>query len=272
MKFIGKGGLILVFGFIFFQFTPHAFAVTANTSTVQSLDEQISSYSVYIVLLASIVLVVFSALSLKIKKLTANTKKILFSTITGVVVLTTLFLSASTIYLNTVSSSSGPVHWHADFQVWACGKEYDLKDPKGLSNKIGTATLHEHNDKRIHLEGVVVSKQDASLGKFFTVIGGLISSGSLLFPVNNGMLSVSSGGVCPDSSRAELQVFVYKVKNGIYYQQKLDDPASYIISPQSTIPPGDCIIIEFDSPKEKTDKLCTSFKVAEQLGKIKPWE
>jgi len=48
-------------------------------------------------------------------KLHKNLKKILFAAIVIPVVAATIFLAGSTIYLNSVSSSGGPVHWHADF-------------------------------------------------------------------------------------------------------------------------------------------------------------
>ena len=66
--------------------------------------------------------------------------------------LSTGILIGSTIYLNTNSDSGGPVHWHADIEFWACGNEIELRDPTGFSNKIGTGTLHEHDDHRIHLD------------------------------------------------------------------------------------------------------------------------
>ena len=168
-----------------------------------------------------------------------------------------------------VSFSRGPVHYHADLEIWDCGEEIDLKNPEGISNKIGTATLHEHNDKRIHLEGVVMDDKSASLGRFFEVIGGYITQNSLSIPTNNGQLTLKSEYMCDNGAVKIQQVFAYKVQDGIYYQTKIEDPKNYVISSESNIPPGDCIIIEFDSFKNTTDKLCRSYKVAETIGKIK---
>ncbi len=232
------------------------------------LDEILSSYSKNVVMYGAVVLLILVVISLTIKKLTSFLKKILFISILSVVLFVTLFLAGSTIYLNVSSFSQGPVHYHADFEIWNCGQEIDLKDPRGLSNKIGTPTFHEHNDKRIHLEGVVVDSLSGSLGGFFEVAGGYITSTSLSILTNNGPLRLRSDYMCQNGAIGQLQVFVYKVQNGAYYQQKIEDPANYIISPETNVPPGDCIIIEFDSFKNKTDKLCKSYKVAQISGKI----
>src|SRR3989344_854626 len=117
------------------------------------LDAALSSYSLSAVLYASIALLILVLISLKTRNASPSVKKILFISIVAIVASVTIFLAGSTIYLNIVSFSRGPVHYHADFEIWNCGQEIDLKDPKGISNKIGTPALHEHNDKRIHLEG-----------------------------------------------------------------------------------------------------------------------
>ena len=234
------------------------------------IEHLLNTYSLYILTLGSIFLGGLALIALKTKGLDKGAKKLLFSAIVIVTLIPTIVMSASTIYLNVISSSGGPVHWHADIEVWNCGKEVDLKDPKGLSNKIGTPTLHEHNDKRIHLEGVVLKPTDASLGNFFHVIGGSLTRDAFSIPSNEGLLSVRNGANCAGETTSQVQVFAYTTdKKNNYFQQKLEDPASFIIAPFSVVPQGDCIIVEFGFPKEKTDKLCRSYKVAEKIGKVK---
>ena len=235
---------------------------------MENLEEIIHSYSLNFIYIASAALIVIAGISLKIKKLNDTLKKILFLSIVAAVALPTLFLVVSTIYLNTVSSSRGPVHWHADIEVWSCGKELDLVDPTGLSNKIGTSTLHEHNDKRIHLEGVVVEHDDASLGRFFEVIKGKINATTLVVPTTNGIVNHQDGQVCENGESGKVQAFVYSTVDGKYTQTKVLEPDKYVISPYSQIPAGDCIIIEFGSEKPMTDKLCRSYQVAEKIGKV----
>jgi hypothetical protein len=234
------------------------------------LEELLAFYAVKIGLVATILLFFFVlvALILQIQK-EQYAKKYLFLAILLTTFLPTLYFISSTIYLNTVSVSKGPVHWHADIEVWACGEELELRDPKGFSNKIGTAVLHEHNDKRIHQEGVVVHMSDVSLAKFFSVIGGSLNSTTLLVPTNTGQRTFTNGQSCPDGTQGSVQVFRYGVENGTYFQEKLADPASFVMAPHSAVPDGDCIIVEFGQPKDRTDKLCRSYKVAESLDKIR---
>lgn len=228
------------------------------------LESAIAQTSYNILMVACVVLAILVIVSLKTKHPSQHLKQFLFISIIIAVAVPTLYMSIATIYLNNVSISKGPVHWHADIDIYNCGKEVNLQDPQGvLSNKIGTATLHEHNDKRIHLEGVVVHEDDASLGKFFRVIGGEITPSSITVPTDGGKLPLVSGSMCPDGQEAQMQVFVYQTDAELYYtQKKLEDPASYLISPESVVPPGDCIIVEYGPVRDKTDKLCRSYKVA----------
>lgn len=238
----------------------------ASHAVEVGLEENIRNLSIEISLLATLVVLVLIGVTV----LTRTRSGLIFGLIVATVLATSGFLIGSTIYLNTVSSSGGPVHWHADFEVWNCGQQLELQDPLGfLSNKIGTATLHEHNDKRVHLEGVVVQPHDASLGKFFEVIGGSITDTSMILPVNDGVATVANGDVCAGRP-GQLQVFAYQTTtDGYYTVRKLSDPAGFIIAPQSNVPPGDCIIIEFDAPKLTTEHMCRSYSVALQIGKLK---
>lgn len=266
------------------------------------LESSINSLSTQTVLAASVLLLilVFAAMwtvKKKKKKLKAPIFILMLLTIVG----TTLTISGATVYLNMRSASGGPVHWHADIEFWACGNELDLRNPTGfLSNKIGTPTLHEHNDKRIHLEGVPVElPHDASLGKFMEVVGGGISTNTLIVPLNdnkyfetakgeedgdghgapspeliepfvktvkNGKVaSFVNGQSCGDQP-SEVQVFAYKLneKEKTYSQTKLTNPAEYAIAQKSEVPPGDCIIFEFGPASARTDKLCKQYGVRDK--------
>lgn len=227
------------------------------------LNEATTSLSFTSVAVAVVVLAVLVALAAFLRDRHPKSKPWLFWPILAVVTLVTLILIGSTVYLNTVSTSKGPVHWHADFEAWACGEELNLKDPDGfLSNKTGNPVLHEHDDSRIHLEGVVVNPDDASLGRFLDVTGGSITSQSLVWPGNTGTRSFINGQDC-HGEPAEVQVFVYQTTENDYYRlEKIDNPADYIISDESVVPPGDCIIIEFAPSKETTDKMCHQYEVA----------
>lgn len=247
------------------------FFITGNfdTSQVASLDTIIRDNSITFTIWASILLIILTVISALIKKQNHIVKVILFTSMIAIISLNTLYLAVSTIYKNERSITKGPVHWHADMEVWDCGKEKDLIDPVGWSNKIGTPVLHEHNDKRMHVEGVVLTDDYASLGNFFNVIGGRITQYELTYPAVDGTIARAHGDDC-NGAPGMVQVFVYKTEGDTFKQEKLLNPEDYILSGDSGVPPGDCIIVEFDSTiKDKTDKLCQSYKVQEQLGKIK---
>lgn len=264
------------------------------------LEHTITSLSLRAVLVGSVVLITASLTAWQANKRWPKLKLPLFITIAGTMVITTIILIGSTVYLNVKSDSGGPVHWHADIEFWACGNELELIDPVGFSNKVGTWTLHEHDDHRIHLEGVVVDEtQDASLGKFMHVLDGAITETDLLVPLNpdssmyfendldgDGESAPNpdlvtphirvendahyahfiTGGTCGDQL-AEVQTFVYNwdEATNTYEQTKLTNPQVYSITDDSTVPPGDCIIFEYDVPKTKTDKLCFQYGVRDEI-------
>jgi hypothetical protein len=179
--------------------------------------------------------------------LNENMKKLIYSLIVIVIVSVTLYLVIVTLHLNITSVSKGPVHWHADYEMWVCGNELNLAKPHSmLSNKQGADLMHSHVDNRIHVEGVMTDFRQASIGAFFKAVGGSITDDSLKVPTDNGLVSVHNGDIC-NGQPAKLYVFVNGMLNG--------DPAKYVISPFDDVPPGDTIKIVF------TEK---------QIGEINP--
>lgn len=268
-----------------------------NFASSTDLEATVNQLSTNTVLAGSVLLVLFVILAILVNKnkKRAKFKLPVFVAIVAVVTATTLTISGATVYLNVKSATGGPVHWHADIEFWACGNELELRDPRGfLSNKIGTPTLHEHNDKRIHLEGVPVElPHDASLSKFMNVVGGEITKNTLVVPLNDEVYfedetdgdgnsdlypaqvepfihtdsegkvaSFISGQQC-GTQNSQVQVFVYNYDEDqkTYKQTKLEDPADYAITDKSEVPPGDCVIFEFDVQKARTDKLCKQYGV-----------
>lgn len=235
--------------------------------TAPALGEIIRGNSLKFSLVALVVILLLSLVALIVKNPQEKIRYLLFGLIVTVVLVNTLYLVGSTIYLNQVSATKGPVHWHADYEVWRCGHELELKDPEGLSNKVGSETIHEHNDKRMHFEGVMEDLRHASLGHFFKEVGGSLDSEHFTIPTHEGMTTLEDGQKC-HGQPAKLQVFVYQTDGKTFSQQRLADPADYIISSHPQVPPGDCVIIELDSEKNKTDKLCNFYKVAVQKGEL----
>lgn len=263
------------------------------------LEQQITRLGIKAVVYGSLILITATVVAAVMKNKSPKLKLPLFLVMALTLLGVTGLLFGGTVYLNTRSESGGPVHWHADIEFWACGTEVELRDPHGLlSNKIGTATFHEHNDKRIHLEGVVVRKaEDASLSKFMRVTGGYVTPDAIGIPLNESskdwyvsgdqvdgdpvgtaavddlsgrtldgkdgpVLNLKNGLTCGDE-HAELQVFVYRYdkESKTYSQTKIANPPTYTLRDESQVPPGDCVIVEFDAPKERTDKLCRQYGV-----------
>ena len=238
-------------------------------AVIPTLEEIIRSNSIKAVFFASIIIIVAVILTILLKDRGEGIKRVLFSVIVVPTVLTTLFIAGSTIYLNFQSISGGPVHWHAEYEIWDCGNEVDLTDPEGFTNKIGSATLHEHNDNWIHLEGVVTKESEATLGNFFKVVGGNLSEDGFRIPTDDGLVSRHDGDICSNGMPGTFQVFLYQTEGRVFTQKKLEDPDDYVLSAEGTIPPGDCIIFEFDPVvKDKTDKVCDQYELQILKGNL----
>ena len=131
------------------------------------IEEVLTKASLEVIFIASVIIIACTGMAMLYEKKWKNHKQLLFLGIMIPTIIATLVLVGSTLYVNVISETKGPVHWHADFEIWVCGEKVDILDPKGLSNRIGTSVFHEHNDNRVHVEGVVVDKKDVSLDEFF---------------------------------------------------------------------------------------------------------
>lgn len=200
-------------------------------------------------------------------------KKLLFSLIVLVVVLPSLYFFISTVYINIVAQTRGPVHWHADFRIYACGEELEPPVPaSSFSNKTGTPVLHQHSDKRMHVEGVVVDERDVDMKRFFEVQGGAMSQRSITVPTAEGLKTYTNGDSCPDGTTGVWSVFLYKtdIETNTISKTKLIDFPNYILSPYSYVPPGDCLIYNFGPNIEDTDKICDFYQIAIDKGEFTP--
>ncbi|MBI4894471.1 MAG: hypothetical protein HY833_01915 [Candidatus Aenigmarchaeota archaeon] len=238
-----------------------------------ALEESIRNISFQLILLATLVITVVVLVSFFHKRKGEKEKIVLFLAILVSSVSVTVFMSASTVYINTISETGGPIHWHADFEIWKCGQKLNVMDPTGIENRIGTPLLHEHNDDRMHVEGTVVRKSELNMGKFFQVIGGHISNSDFFIPTNSGVVGATNGDLC-DGKVGKLQAFVYRVTNPDelkrwkFVQEKVGDIPSHVLSPYSLIPPGDCIIIEFGEEKDTTEHMCETTRISIQRGEL----
>lgn len=237
-------------------------------NVTSSLGDIIRANSIKFTIIAAILLLILLVLSHFFKEKNETFKKILFWAIVLIIVVNTLYLSLSTIYLNISSKSGGPVHYHADFEIYNCGQQIEVKKSEGLSNKVGSELAHTHDDKRMHIEGVILDPHELTIGHFFENLGGRLEDGMLIVPTEKGQLSLKDGDLCPDGSKASVQVFVYSTHDKFFEQKKLTDFEDYQISPFAQVPPGDCVILEFGVPRLRTDKLCESYKIKKNLNQL----
>lgn len=171
-------------------------------------------------------------------------------------------------------SPTGPIERQAQISFWVCGQELELRDPsKWISNKIGSAEWHEHNDNIMHYQGVPHNlENDIGLGAFMEAIKGRITPFTLVVPLNeqwplanqstnaaiekfiavqrDGKYASMVNGQTCDNLPAEVQLFVVNDQS----QFKIMDPPHYIISSKKA---GDeCLVVEFDAPKSTTERRC----------------
>lgn len=202
-----------------------------------------------IILLLSLVSVAF------VNRMSEFQKKAVFVIVAVLVVGVTVYAGIATVYLNWISESQGPVHWHADFEIWVCGeKTTNLVHSTDFSGRVGTPVLHHHNDYRIHVEGVVIRKSDVSLKEFFEAIGGSLSDSTenrvrFLIPLENGGLrTVQNGDLC-NGKPGQWKLFVQNSKtNGFELRTELGE---FVLSPyfetSITGGAGDLLKLSFDS-------------------------
>jgi hypothetical protein len=117
----------------------------------------------------------------------------------------------------------------------------------------------------------LVQTDQAILGNVTHQLGDeLLAGGSVCRPrpyVGRGHHRGSRNGMgCNQDGYAELQTFLirYDKESKTYSQSKLSDPSQYVIRDESTVPPGDCVIVEFDMLKSRTDKLCQQYGIRDE--------
>jgi len=262
--------LLWLISFIFLSFH----VVAHDEAALQQDSYLLKNYSSLSFVFGGLLIILsLAAVSILYEKKIKRLKKFFFMGMIITIIVVTLFLVGSTLFVNLRSETKGPVHWHADFEIYRCEEHIDIVEPEGFSNRIGSSTFHEHDDDRVHVEGVIANTKDVDLHNFFRIIGGSITKEGFSLLTNRGLVEVRNGDLC-DRKIGKLQVFLYKVINPdatsglIYKQEKLNDFENYILSPYSNVPPGDCIIIEFGEEKQKTDNICESYRAAIEKGDL----
>ncbi|MBI2172635.1 MAG: hypothetical protein HYT73_00290 [Candidatus Aenigmarchaeota archaeon] len=171
------------------------------------------------------------------KRLKRLHRKAIFVFMAGVIIAATGFIAVNTISANYLSATGGPVHWHADYEIWICGERMELQESEGLENKVGTSAFHHHNDDRIHVEGVVMKLEDVSLGRFFEATGGSLTNEYMKIALaDDSAVEARNGDLC-NGAPGRLRLFIDGEENF--------DFDKFILAPYSTVPPGNFINITF---------------------------
>ena len=229
----------------------------AHTETGELGTEGVIEFDVNILFLATAIIAILVFIGVKFQKqLKVKHEKVIFVAIAIASLAATGYLIGLTSYWVVTSESEGPVHWHADYEIWVCGQEVELPDPVGLENRVGNPIFHHHGDNRIHVEGILIELEEADLGHFFEVVGGELTPMSIAIPQDlppaSNPRTYKNGDACPNGRPGTLYVFVNSVL--------IENPPEYILSPFSTIPPGDEIKFVFDD--KTADQLNTELGVA----------
>lgn len=214
---------------------------TTPTEYLPADPFQIASYVFILVMTLSIISIFFQ------DKMSDTMKKAVFAIVTITVGLTTLYAAGTTVYLNVISESGGPVHWHADFEIWVCKEKItNLKTAEFPSNKVGTAVLHHHDDYRMHVEGLVIKKEDVSLAAFFKAINGSFTGETLTLELEgNKFIGISNGHECPERKPGKWRLYVKNPQTGEFEEHT--ELEHYVLKPFFNVPPGDYLILTFDS-------------------------
>jgi hypothetical protein len=164
------------------------------------------------------------------------------------------------------------------------------KPAKGMSTHIGTTPYFYNGDSQtLHYEGLPKSAQpSANVSSFMEAMGGSLTNQSFSLPIdtqsvqNNSLnsqfigtdqngkpfINVANGKSCKGSNdQAVVQVFVFTINpfNNTYKQEKSSNPEQLTIGQESNPDRAQCIVVEFDTPKAKTEHLCQSYGKRDNL-------
>lgn len=213
-------------------------------------------------------------------RLTERAKYALMTAMLLVVLVPTLYTVGAYIHQVQTSWSAGEVHYHADYEVIVQDEagtyhQVDLIDPSKfcqqarhestymckLNDRTGSTEYHEHNDRRIHLEGTFREREDATLAAYFKTFGGELSNTRLVYPTNEKTWAVEERGdrtlkilvergvggdrgwcaIGPQGDVSSDNVCIDQ-----YSGEPARSPAGYVISPYQSGPALDDIWIIYD--------------------------
>ena len=116
------------------------------------------------------------------------------------------------------------VHAHSLLNISICGEHKDLPKVNEHEHYLGTSLLHTHDDNIVHIEGIVNTCEDPTLGAFFDVINVTFS--------NDKIMNVKNGNLC-NGKQAKLKMYINNMQSNAfrnYVFLNTDDPQMQVIS------------------------------------------
>ncbi len=173
-----------------------------------------AQYTVEFIIGGTIALAVLTVVALvKEDVLSDRGKTILMVGFLFAVLVPSVYVTGAYIHQVATSWSDGEIHWHADYEVVVQNEtdgyeQLDLIDPSRfceetthessymcrLSDRTGAVEFHEHDDRRIHLEGTFRDREEATLQAFFRTFGGSLANNYLKYPTNERMYELRETG------------------------------------------------------------------------------
>jgi hypothetical protein len=252
-------------------------AVLATVGAIQFAPNYVfSQHATSLIVIGFFASMVLAAVSFyREDELTLQDKNILMNGFLIAILVPTLYTAGAFVHESQTSWSGGEIHWHADFEVLVEQdgelQRLELVDPGNfceetrhessymcsVNDRVGSTEYHEHNDNRIHLEGVFKEREDASLASFFDQFNGELTNNKLVYPTNNGTVEVE------EDANHTVKILVNKgvgdrywcaVDNAVDSEDRCsshsrvaNNPTDYIISPYSRGANLDHIFIVYDS-------------------------
>lgn len=257
----------------------------------QSLSDDLSQYSVHILLGGIIAVFAVLVLASSLHRRYHFTKKGFYTVIAGIIIAVTTALTVVNVQLIANSEDQAITKLNGKMSIFVCGQEISLL----ASNSLAAQSLGDSRHKIFpngDLEFLgyrTTPETDGSLGAFMRAAGGSMSSNVMTLPFNDATantvvnsaslakfvktnplgekyLELRSGESCDDTP-SMINVFVYNYSptlNQFSNSRIIVTPEKYILSSNPYTQP-DCVVIIYGEPTEKTNLTCKGYPDISQI-------
>ncbi len=247
------------------------------------------SSSLRVLVVATLAIAIICILSASVKKRSPRHNSVLFALIAIVVISSTGLLVGAVLDSFLNASPAGLSRRQSQIEYWACGVQLATPAPNKLfTSSNGEGAFYDYGDGLARFQGVIDQEADApNLSNFQRAIGGSITATSMVLPLSPNVVSSAVDGDIPDpsgisridkfisgvegdqatitlvngstcgSTSSVINIFGFNVNvsTNTYTQKKYEFPSNLDLGKIKDT--SDCIIVEFDSVREKTDRLCS---------------